>query len=156
MWDDGRKGWIHPFINERIFSALMTWVHFLLAVFNWQSCCFYLKQRRRLINHANAKSKSEKFPPPHQDCALGYPLGSSHHIDPALIPNDVLFSTTSFTYSKEPIQTCSGPLVDPAGVGASRRKKNAGDTREPSKLPTGKDKSRDTRLKGKKSMAWKL
>ncbi|KAJ6762856.1 CELL DIVISION PROTEIN KINASE [Salix purpurea] len=110
--------------------------------------------RRRLINHANAKSKSEKFPPPHQDGALGYPLGSSHHIDPALIPPDVPFSTTSFTYSKEPIQTWSGPLVDPAGVGAPRRKKkNAGDTREPSKLPTGKDKSRDTRLKGKKSMA---
>ncbi|KAG5232557.1 hypothetical protein OIU76_016716 [Salix suchowensis] len=110
--------------------------------------------RRRLINHANAKSKSEKFPPPHQDGALGYPLGSSHHIDPALIPPDVPFSTTSFTYSKEPIQTWSGPLVDPAGVGAPRRKKkNAGDMREPSKLPTGKDKSRDTRLKGKKSMA---
>ncbi|KAJ6359880.1 hypothetical protein OIU77_003981 [Salix suchowensis] len=109
--------------------------------------------RRRLINHANAKSKSEKFPPPHQDGALGYPLGSSHHIDPALIPPDVPFSTTSFTYSKEPIQTWSGPLVDPAGVGAPRRKKNVGDTREPSKLPTGKDKSRDTRLKGKKSMA---
>ncbi|KAB5529384.1 hypothetical protein DKX38_019465 [Salix brachista] len=52
------------------------------------------------------------------------------------------------------IQTWSGPLVDPASAGAPRRKKkNTGDTREPSKLPTGKDKSRDTRLKGKKSMA---
>ncbi|KAL9379093.1 hypothetical protein Peur_027575 [Populus x canadensis] len=110
--------------------------------------------RRRLINHANAKSKSEKFPPPHQDGALGYPLGSSHHFDPALVPPDVPFSTTSFTYLKEPIQTWSGPLVDPAGVGAPRRKKkNAGDTRELSKLPTGKNKSRDTQLKGKKSMA---
>ncbi|XP_011003825.1 PREDICTED: probable serine/threonine-protein kinase At1g54610 [Populus euphratica] len=110
--------------------------------------------RRRLINHANAKSKSEKFPPPHQDGALGYPLGSSHHIDPALVPPDVPFSTTSFTYLKEPIQTWSGPLVDPAGVGAPRRKKkNAGDTRELSKLPTGKNKSNDTQLKGKKSMA---
>ncbi|KAI9383120.1 hypothetical protein POPTR_013G032200v4 [Populus trichocarpa] len=110
--------------------------------------------RRRLINHANAKSKSEKFPPPHQDGALGYPLGSSHHIDPALVPPDVPFSTTSFTYLKESIQTWSGPLVDPAGVGAPRRKKkNAGDTRELSKLPTGKNKSRDTQLKGKKSMA---
>lgn len=110
--------------------------------------------RRRLINHANAKSKSEKFPPPHQDGALGYTLGSSHHIDPALVPLDVPFSTTSFTYSKEPIQTWSGPLVDPAGVGAPRRKKkNTGDARGSSNLPTGKDKSRDTQLKGKKSMA---
>ncbi|KAG5244928.1 hypothetical protein OIU77_018634 [Salix suchowensis] len=96
--------------------------------------------RRRLINHANAKSKSEKFPPPHQDGALGYPLGSSQHIDPALVPTDVPFSTTSFTYSKEPIQAWSGPLVDPAGVGAPRRKKkNTGDSRGSSK--------------GKKSMA---
>jgi len=66
----------------------------------------------------------------------------------------VPFSTTSFTYSKEPIQTWSGPLVDPAGVGAPRRKKkNTGDARGSSNPPTGKDKSRDTQLKGKKSVA---
>ncbi|CAA6662072.1 unnamed protein product [Spirodela intermedia] len=29
--------------------------------------------RRRLVTHSNAKSKSEKFPPPHQDGALGFP-----------------------------------------------------------------------------------
>ncbi|XP_021283542.1 probable serine/threonine-protein kinase At1g54610 isoform X1 [Herrania umbratica] len=114
-----------------------------------------LDQRRRLITHANAKSKSEKFPPPHQDGALGFPLGASHHIDPAFVPPDVPFSTTSFTYSKEPIQTWSGPLVDSASMGAPRRKKNvAGDLHEPSKLPTGsqKDKSGDTRVKGKRSI----
>lgn len=82
--------------------------------------------RRRLITHANAKSKSEKFPPPHQDGALGYPLGSSHHIDPIFDPPDVPFSSTNFTYSKEPIQTWSGPLVNPGstGGGAPRRKKH--------------------------------
>ncbi|KAM7274194.1 hypothetical protein ACFE04_028858 [Oxalis oulophora] len=79
--------------------------------------------RRRLISHANAKSKSDKFPPPHQDGALGFQLGASHRIDPTMVPNDVPFSTTSFTYSKEPIQTWSGPLADPNGVGASMRKK---------------------------------
>ncbi|KAK6243202.1 hypothetical protein QUC31_009611 [Theobroma cacao] len=111
--------------------------------------------RRRLITHANAKSKSEKFPPPHQDGALGFPLGASHHIDPAFVPPDVPFSTTSFTYSKEPIHTWSGPLVDSASMGAPRRKKNvAGDLHEPSKPPTGsqKDKSGDTRVKGKRSI----
>ncbi|XVE89811.1 hypothetical protein DITRI_Ditri20bG0024400 [Diplodiscus trichospermus] len=110
--------------------------------------------RRRLITHANAKSKSEKFPPPHQDGTLGFPLGASHHIDPALVPPDIPFSST-FTYSKEPIQTWSGPLVDSASMGAPRRKKNvAGDSHEPSKPPTGshKDKSGDTRVKGKKSI----
>ncbi|CAL2227120.1 unnamed protein product [Prunus armeniaca] len=80
--------------------------------------------RRRLITHANAKSKSEKFPPPHQDGTLGYPLGSSNHIDPVFDPPDVPFSSTNFTYSKESIQTWSGPLVDPGAVGAPRRKKH--------------------------------
>ncbi|CAA3014620.1 probable serine threonine- kinase At1g54610 [Olea europaea subsp. europaea] len=78
--------------------------------------------RRRLITHANAKSKSEKFPPPHQDGGLGYPLGASHHMNPAFDPPDVPFSSMNFSYSKEPIQTWSGPLVDPSAVGAPRRK----------------------------------
>ncbi|XP_062176169.1 probable serine/threonine-protein kinase At1g54610 [Alnus glutinosa] len=90
--------------------------------------------RRRLITHANAKSKSEKFPPPHQDGTLGYPLGSSHHIDPVFDPPDVPFSSTHFTYSKAPIQTWSGPLVDSAPSGAPRRKKHtSGDVHAHSK-----------------------
>ncbi|KAL6132604.1 hypothetical protein ACLB2K_064844 [Fragaria x ananassa] len=106
--------------------------------------------RRRLITH-NAKSKSEKFPPPHQDGAVGYPLGASHHIDPALVPPDVPFSTTSFGYPKEPIQTWSGPLVDSTGP---RRKKHI-DARESSKsfIGTHKDKHHDARVRGKKSAA---
>lgn len=83
-------------------------------------------QRRRLITHANAKSKSEKFPPPHQDGALGYPLGSSHLMDPVFDPPDVPFSSTNFSQPKANIQTWSGPLVDPAAVGVPRRKKKHG------------------------------
>ncbi|KAL0348763.1 UNVERIFIED_CONTAM: putative serine/threonine-protein kinase [Sesamum angustifolium] len=90
--------------------------------------------RRRLINHANAKSKSEKFPPPHEDGGLGYTLASPHHIDAAFDPPDVPFSSMNFSYSKEPIQTWSGPLVDPAGVGAPRKSK-------PSKKDYRTDKS---------------
>ena len=30
------------------------------------------------MTHANAKSKSEKFPPPHQDGAVGYPSDASN------------------------------------------------------------------------------
>ncbi|GAA0140750.1 non-receptor serine/threonine protein kinase [Lithospermum erythrorhizon] len=78
--------------------------------------------RRRLITHANAKSKSEKFPPPHQDGTLGYPLGSSHHVDSAYDPPDVSYSSMNFTYSKEPIITWSGPLGAPSAAGAPRRK----------------------------------
>ncbi|KAL2470318.1 putative serine/threonine-protein kinase [Abeliophyllum distichum] len=98
--------------------------------------------RRRLITHANAKSKSEKFPPPHQDGGLGYPLGTSHHMDPAFDPPDVPFSSMNFSYSKEPIQTWSGPLVDPAAVGAPRRKskpskkdKNSNRNKEKARVP---------------------
>ncbi|XP_011071480.1 probable serine/threonine-protein kinase At1g54610 [Sesamum indicum] len=77
--------------------------------------------RQRLITHANAKSKSEKFPPPHEDGGLIHPSGSPHFVDPAFDPPDIPFSSMNFSYSKEPIQTWSGPLADPAGVGASRR-----------------------------------
>ncbi|KAL7609252.1 probable serine/threonine-protein kinase At1g54610 [Lactuca sativa] len=81
--------------------------------------------RRRLITHANAKSKSEKFPPPHQDGTLGYPLGSSHHMhmDPAFDPPDVPFSS-NFSYGKAPIQTWSGPLVDSSRKNTSKSSKN--------------------------------
>ncbi|KAH1105853.1 hypothetical protein J1N35_009621 [Gossypium stocksii] len=112
--------------------------------------------RRRLISHANAKSKSEKFPPPHQDAAVGIPLGASHHIDPALVPPDIPFSSTSFPYLKEPFQTRSGPLVESSKTGAPSRKKHVagGSSRERSKPPAGfqNDNSDNTRVKGKKSI----
>jgi cyclin-dependent kinase 12/13 len=86
--------------------------------------------RRRLITHANAKSKSEKFPPPHQDGgAMGVPLGASQHIDPTFIPRDMVpsFTSSSFNFSKdEPptqVQTWSGPLGHPI-TGVSRKKKD--------------------------------
>lgn len=81
-------------------------------------------QRRHLITHANAKSKSEKFPPPHQDGTLGYPLGSSHLMDPVYDPPDIPFSSTNLAYAKASIQTWSGPLSDPAAVSATRRTKH--------------------------------
>ncbi|KAM3357919.1 putative serine/threonine-protein kinase [Capsicum galapagoense] len=94
--------------------------------------------RRRLVTQANAKSESEKFPPPHQDGTLGYTLGSSHHIDTAYEPSEVPFTSMNFSYSKEPIQTWSGPLVEPATVGAPRRKT--------------KSSKKDSNKKGKESM----
>ncbi|XP_017227312.1 probable serine/threonine-protein kinase At1g54610 [Daucus carota subsp. sativus] len=97
--------------------------------------------RRRLVSHANAKSKSEKFPPPHEDGGLGVPLGASHHMDPTYIPTDVPFSSNSLSYSVEPVQNWSGPLVDPASAGGARRKKQiANDARAARKEFTSKDK----------------
>ncbi|EEC70655.1 hypothetical protein OsI_01940 [Oryza sativa Indica Group] len=81
-----------------------------------------LDQRRRMITHANAKSKSEKFPPPHQDGAMGNPLGSSRHMEPMYEHQDASFSTV-VPIQKGSSQTWSGPLVDPAALGQPRRKK---------------------------------
>ncbi|RVW17436.1 putative serine/threonine-protein kinase [Vitis vinifera] len=104
--------------------------------------------RRRLISHANAKSKSEKFPPPHQDGAVGFPLGASQHIDPAFVPGDVPFSSTSFTSSKDHAQTWSGPIGDPAAIGALRRKKNTyGDAREPKKPAAVNPRDRSAKVR---------
>ncbi|KAK4759379.1 hypothetical protein SAY87_022510 [Trapa incisa] len=91
--------------------------------------------RRRMISHGNAKSKSEKFPPPHEDGAVGFPLGASHRIDPSAVPHDIPYSSTSLTCSKDLTQNGSGPLVDPS---SSRRKKGTrGKPQEPSKLSVG-------------------
>eukprot|EP01018_Ginkgo_biloba_P027025 Gb_29735 [translate_table: standard] len=36
-------------------------------------------QKRRLVSQSNAKSKSEKFPPPHEDGAVGFPMEPPGH-----------------------------------------------------------------------------
>ncbi|KAL0921977.1 hypothetical protein M5K25_005933 [Dendrobium thyrsiflorum] len=92
--------------------------------------------RRRQITHANAKSKSEKFPPPHQDGALGYPIGSPNHIDSTFDPPDVPYSSV-FPYQKgQSVSTWSGPLVKSAATDNPRRKKQA-TNRLSSKIITG-------------------
>ncbi|KAL1211679.1 putative serine/threonine-protein kinase [Cardamine amara subsp. amara] len=64
--------------------------------------------RTRLITSENARSKSEKFPPPHQDWSLDFQVGYSGRLD----PSEILYSSGPFTYySKEPFQTWSGPLA---------------------------------------------
>ncbi|URD82521.1 serine threonine-protein kinase [Musa troglodytarum] len=102
--------------------------------------------RRRLITHANAKSKSEKFPPPHQDGALGYPLESLHHMDPAFDPPEASFGT-GFPYQKGGMTAWSGPLIDSAAAGNPRRKKkSAGNSQIPtnSKQLAGASATKET------------
>ncbi|XP_042390980.1 probable serine/threonine-protein kinase At1g54610 [Zingiber officinale] len=79
--------------------------------------------KMRLLTHANAKSKSEKFPPPHQDGALGYQLDPSHNVDASFDNSDASFSTI-FPYQKGPSTAWSGPLGDPAAGGLLKRKKH--------------------------------
>ncbi|PKI67908.1 hypothetical protein CRG98_011504, partial [Punica granatum] len=102
--------------------------------------------KRRLISQTNGKSKSEKFPPPHQDGVTSIPLGASQYFDPAL-PPDVPFSSTSFTYSKDLSQTFSGPVVDPVHTDApSKRKKH-------SSSGSRRDKGANSRVGGNKSIS---
>ncbi|KAF7817862.1 putative serine/threonine-protein kinase [Senna tora] len=109
--------------------------------------------RRRLISHANAKSKSEKFPPPHQDAQLGYPLGASNHIDPDIVPPDVSFSTTSFTYSKEPFQAWSGPIGNSGAFDAPKKKKKKHTAADTLDLSNPHTVSLKDKIKGKKIKA---
>ncbi|CAJ2628615.1 unnamed protein product [Trifolium pratense] len=112
----------------------------------------YNIDRRRLITHANAKSKSEKFPPPHEDGQLGFPLGASNHIDPDIVPHDVPLDSMSYTFSKEPFQAWSGPIGNnPTSNGFTKRKKNtANDALDLSKPYKGTHKDKG---KGKKIIA---
>ncbi|QCE07393.1 probable serine/threonine-protein kinase At1g54610 [Vigna unguiculata] len=103
--------------------------------------------RRRLISHANAKSKSEKFPPPHEDGQLGFPLGSSNHIDPDIIPSDISLGSTSYTFSKEPFQAWSGPIGNPASISKQKKHTTGDDALDLSKSYKGTLKHK---VKGKK------
>lgn len=121
---------IHSFVQSAVLVSTIS---------KFSECLLVLEQRRRMISHGNAKSKSEKFPPPHEDGALGFPLGASHRINPSAVPLDIPFSSTSLTYSKELTQNWSGPLADPSSSNAPRRKKKhaSGRAREPLKLSAG-------------------
>lgn len=57
------------------------------------------------MTHANAKSKSEKFPPPHQDGAVGYPQDASNKAPVSFGAPDTYFDSGIFN-SKKP----SGPV----------------------------------------------
>lgn len=70
------------------------------------------------MTQANAKSKSEKFPPPHQDAAVGHHIDTSQKAPVSFGAPDTSFDSSVFT-SKSSTSTRS------AGVsgGPSRRKK---------------------------------
>eukprot|EP00252_Welwitschia_mirabilis_P018748 TRINITY_DN4185_c0_g1_i5.p1 TRINITY_DN4185_c0_g1~~TRINITY_DN4185_c0_g1_i5.p1 ORF type:complete len:608 (-),score=117.55 TRINITY_DN4185_c0_g1_i5:212-2035(-) len=82
-------------------------------------------QKRRIISRSSGKSKSGKFPPPHKDGAVGFPMAPSRHEHPLLGPQ-------SCPYSMGKATSYSGPLGNPATVGPSQQRKhnrNRGDGR---------------------------
>lgn len=75
------------------------------------------------MNHANAKSKSEKFPPPHQDGAVGYPLDSSNKGTVSFGAPDTSFGSAIF--NSKP----SGSVTSHAAAGTNKgRKTNKGNS----------------------------
>jgi len=74
-------------------------------------------QRWRVVTHANAKSKSEKFPPPHQDGAVGYPQDASNKGPVSFGAPDTSFSSGIF--NSKP----SGAVRSHGGAGHHRGRK---------------------------------
>ncbi|GLT83835.1 hypothetical protein SLE2022_021040 [Rubroshorea leprosula] len=74
--------------------------------------------RWRVMAQTNAKSKSEKFPPPHQDAAVGHPQDSSHKAH-------VSFGTTGTSFSSSFFNNKSPGFASSGGApgGPSRRRK---------------------------------
>nr|XP_043608689.1 probable serine/threonine-protein kinase At1g54610 [Erigeron canadensis] len=104
--------------------------------------------RRRIATEANAKSKSEKFPPPHQDATLGYP--SHNGVLVSFTTTDDKSSGSSFFESKS-----SRSVKEPGINGGSSRSKKT--KKEPSRkfirtfLPASLSLSMDFRFRNKES-----
>ncbi|XP_015866951.2 probable serine/threonine-protein kinase At1g54610 [Ziziphus jujuba] len=75
--------------------------------------------RWRVVTQTNAKSKSEKFPPPHQDGAVGYPQDASHKGPLSFGTQDASFSSSVFN-SRSSVSVKS---MGAAAGGSSRRRK---------------------------------
>ncbi|XP_065872790.1 probable serine/threonine-protein kinase At1g54610 [Euphorbia lathyris] len=86
--------------------------------------------RLRAMTQANAKSKSEKFPPPHLDAAVGHPVDTSEKGPVSFGPSDSSFNSLIFN-------SRSSSSIKSAGAigGPSRRKSNKED---PQMAPTRK------------------
>ncbi|KAI3686346.1 hypothetical protein L1987_80021 [Smallanthus sonchifolius] len=108
--------------------------------------------RRRAVTEATAKSKSEKFPPPHQDAALGYP---THNGGPtSFTTNDDNSFGSSIFESRS-----SRSVKEPGTLGGSSRRKKSKKEKEPSRkfirsfLPTSVSLSMDFGFRSKESVS---
>ncbi|KAK6924619.1 Protein kinase domain [Dillenia turbinata] len=108
----------------------------------------------RVVTQANARSRSEKFPPPHQDGAVGFPADKPHNGPISFGAPDTSFSSSIF------IQKTSAKSTAIIG-GTSRRKKSTKDElpRAPSWRflsafkPSAIGLSMDLRIKDKESVS---
>ncbi|CAI9113162.1 OLC1v1013713C1 [Oldenlandia corymbosa var. corymbosa] len=73
--------------------------------------------RWRALSQSNAKSKSEKFPPPHQDAAVGHPLDGSNNGPLSFNMADSSFGSSIFDRKSRSFKSSAA-----ASGGPSRRK----------------------------------
>ncbi|KAK4734919.1 hypothetical protein R3W88_009180 [Solanum pinnatisectum] len=110
--------------------------------------------RWRMMTQANAKSKSEKFPPPHQDGAVGYPLNASHNV-----PASFSIANASFDSSFDPKSLSLRSTTTTGGTSRQRRTKKEEPHMAPSRrlinafLPSSFRLSIDMRLRGRASVS---
>lgn len=110
--------------------------------------------RWRMMTQANAKSKSEKFPPPHQDGAVGYPLNASHNG-----PASFSIAAASFDSSFDPKSRSLRSTITTGGTSRQRRTKEEEPHMAPSRklfhafLPSSFRLSIDMRLRGRASVS---
>ncbi|KAK8686346.1 hypothetical protein V6N13_125371 [Hibiscus sabdariffa] len=84
----------------------------------------------RVMTQTNAKSKSEKFPPPHQDGAVGHTIDASNKGPVSFGKSDTSFGSSIFNSKSSGFAKSSGP----AGGPSRRRKTN----RDPHSGPSQK------------------
>lgn len=84
-------------------------------------CLVFTFQRRRYITQGNAKSKSEKFPPPHQDGSVGFQLDALHNGPISFGPSETSFASSIFGAKKDRDRGVpqSGPLGNPSAAAAA-------------------------------------
>ncbi|KAJ6748350.1 CELL DIVISION PROTEIN KINASE [Salix purpurea] len=72
--------------------------------------------RWRAMTQANAKSRSEKFPPPHQDAEVGHPKEASHKGGP------VSFGPSEPSYSSSVFDSKSSSIKNAGAIGGPSRR----------------------------------
>ncbi|XP_009804117.1 putative serine/threonine-protein kinase At1g54610 [Nicotiana tabacum] len=111
--------------------------------------------RWRAMTQANAKSKSEKFPPPHQDGAVGYPLDASHNGPVSFNVAEASFTSSNFDPKSRSLRSTKTT----AGTSRQRRNKKEEPHMAPSRklihafLPSSVRLSIDMRLRGRASVS---
>ncbi|KAF6161582.1 hypothetical protein GIB67_009461 [Kingdonia uniflora] len=117
--------------------------------------------RRRQLTQTNAKSKSEKFPPPHQDGAVRFPLDSSQNGPMSFAAPDTSFASSIFE-PKLSVISHSSSVRNPSAVGGTSRRRIS-NKEEPQMAPSRTfirafkgssfGRSMDLRFKGKQSVS---